>query len=367
MILKRYTKLILFTLCSLPLFSQDLHFSQFEKTPLLFNPGNTGNFKGTIRLGAIYRDQWRNFGNFHSTPSFFVDAPVIKGFGKNDWVGAGGVIFQDRAGSGQFGNGAFLLSGAYHMATGEQAKNVWSLGVQYGTGSLRMRRPFNLTFEDALIAGPGLPSIDESKIPMDPQRYTDFNVGFVYTHKLSEFDERFQVGLSVSHISIRRDPTAGIGPIDPDDPDPDPNEGPGLQVGGGGGRFGLLPSTFYVRPFRYNLMAALDMKYNEKIILRPAMMAQLFGNHLQIIVNAIGGIVINEEDDIALVGGLGYRVNDSAIAHFGIDYKTFRAGLAWDINVSSLGAASAFELGLTYIVRIQKRPDVHPVIFCPRF
>jgi len=360
MTIKIYTKLLFFVLLSTALHAQDLHFSQFDKTPLLFNPGQTGNFKGTIRLGAIYRDQWRNFGNFHTTPSFFIDAPVIKGFGKNDWVGAGGVIFQDRAGAGRFGNGAFLLSGAYHKGIGKAGKHVVSLGFQYGTGSLRVRRPFAYTFEDGL-ENPSLGSIETGRIPMEPQRYTEFATGAVYTYKLTDLNDRIYVGLNAAHISFQRrqeeiDPTDTIG-----------QGGGGIMLGRGGGRYGVLPTGFYRRPFRFNLSAGLDMVMNDVYILRPAFMAQLYGGHLEIVLNAVGGFVINKEEEIAITGGIGYRVADSGIVQLGMDYKTLRVGIAYDVNVSSLGAASAFEIGATYIVRIQKRPTVNPVIFCPRF
>lgn len=362
MTLKIYTKLLFFLLVLSSLDAQDLHFSQFEKTPLLFNPGQTGNIKGTMRLGAIYRDQWRNFGNFHTTPSFFIDAPVIKGFGKNDWVGAGGVIFQDRAGAGGFGNGAFLLSAAYHMVTGKEAKNVFSLGVQYGTGSLRMRNPFALTFGDGLEAPDGV-SVDNSRIPMDPQRYTELAAGLVYTYKISDFDDRFYVGFSAAHISLRprvNDPM-------PIDTTMEPG-GPNRPVfGGGGGKYGLLNSAFYQRPFRFGITAGLDYKIDRTYIVRPALLYQYYGGHMELVLNAIGGIVVNQEEDIAVVAGLGYRFGDSGVVHVGMDYKTLRVGLAYDVNLSSLGAANAFEIGATYIVRIQKKPKVTPVIFCPRF
>ena len=343
------------------LWGQDLHFSQFEKTPLLFNAGQTGNLKGTMRLGAIYRDQWRNFGNFHTTPSFFIDAPVLKGFGKKDWVGAGGVIFQDRAGAGRFGNGAFLLSGAYHMGRGKRGQNVYSLGVQYGTGSLRMRRPFSLTFEDGL-ENPSLGSIETGRIPMEPQRYTELAAGFVYTYKITDFDDRAYIGFSGAHLALRRNNNNNP-PIDT----LDPGGGGGINFGRGPGRYGILTSGFYTRPFRFNLTAGVDMKLQQTYIIRPALMVQLYGQHMEIVANAIGGIVINKEEEISLVAGLGYRVGDSGVAHIGMDYKTLRVGLAYDINVSSLGSAAAFEIGATYIVRIEKRPKVDPVIFCPRF
>ena len=50
--------MILISFTGLTLQAQDVHFSQFYAAPLLVNPAQTGNFSGTARVGANYRDQW---------------------------------------------------------------------------------------------------------------------------------------------------------------------------------------------------------------------------------------------------------------------------------------------------------------------
>ena len=74
--------------------AQDIHFTQFYLTPLNTNPAYTGAFEGTFRLSGIYRDQFAGVLNSNPfrTPSFGVDAPLIKGLGKRDWIGVGGVF-----------------------------------------------------------------------------------------------------------------------------------------------------------------------------------------------------------------------------------------------------------------------------------
>ena len=80
-----------------------------------------------------------------------------------------------------------------------------------------------------------------------------------------------------------------------------------------------------------------------------------------------GGYVINPEEQITMLLGLGYRLQDAVIPYVGVDYKTFRVGLAYDLNASKLGAGTALEIAVSYIVRVVKKPTVKPVIFCPRF
>jgi len=316
--------------------AQTFHFSQYQMTPHLLNPALTGNFYGTMRLGVIYRNQWSGIMNGYSTPSFFLDAPVAISFGKHDWIGAGGVVVQDRAGSARLSTGGFLFSGAYHKGFGNAGKNVISLGLQYGVMSRRIRDVFGLRFYDAIEAGAGGTSLDLDKIANDNQRNNHFAVGLTYTYKYSQ-DEHLQFGLSASNLSRRGGNVS-------------------LLSGGGG---------YFLRP-HFVGFGSFDKKVTERIIARPSAMFQLMDKNFEMVVQAVGGLIINPDENIVLNLGLGYRVGDSGMILGGMDYKTFRVGIAYDINLGKLGAANGFELGVTYIIRIIKRPKVRPVIFCPR-
>ena len=82
--------------------AQDIHFSQFGLSPLTLNPALTGAYEGTFRIGGIYRNQWSGIvkSGGYTTPSIYLDAPIVRGFGKNDWLGAGLVVLQDKSGRG---------------------------------------------------------------------------------------------------------------------------------------------------------------------------------------------------------------------------------------------------------------------------
>src|SRR5438874_9685701 len=81
-------------------FAQDLHFSQFFNSPLLTNPANTGFIPdGDYRMGINYRNQWSSIMQVpYKTMSAFGDAQVMRN--DNGWMGLGGVILHDVAGSG---------------------------------------------------------------------------------------------------------------------------------------------------------------------------------------------------------------------------------------------------------------------------
>src|SRR5436305_9027483 len=83
--------------------AQDLHFSQFFNSPLTTNPANTGFIPDAdYRIGANYRNQYSTIMTVpYKTMSIFGDAQVFRDRIDNGWMGLGGVILRDVAGSGK--------------------------------------------------------------------------------------------------------------------------------------------------------------------------------------------------------------------------------------------------------------------------
>src|SRR5687767_15922439 len=82
--------------------AQDLHFSQFMNSPLTTNPANTGFLpNGDYRLGINYRNQWSSVMTVpYKTMSAFGDVQLMRDRSESGWMGVGGVILRDVAGSG---------------------------------------------------------------------------------------------------------------------------------------------------------------------------------------------------------------------------------------------------------------------------
>ena len=101
-------------------FGQDLHFSQFFNSPLTTNPANTGFIPDAdYRIGANYRNQWVNvLGAPYKTMSIWGDAQVFRNRIENGWMGVGGVILRDVAGSGNLTSTKVYGSLAYHQQVG---------------------------------------------------------------------------------------------------------------------------------------------------------------------------------------------------------------------------------------------------------
>src|ERR1041385_2331813 len=82
--------------------AQDLHFSQWFNSPLTTNPANTGFIPDAdYRLGANYRNQWSSIMTTpYKTMSVWGDAQVFRDRIETGWVGLGGAILRDVAGTG---------------------------------------------------------------------------------------------------------------------------------------------------------------------------------------------------------------------------------------------------------------------------
>src|SRR5260370_134310 len=124
--MKRIKHIIVSSACTLCLvalslpkgaFAQDLHFSQFFNSPLLTNPANTGFIpEGDFRIGVNYRNQWASITAFpYKTMSAFGDVQVMPNQDNTGWLGLGGQILHDVAGTGSLTSTKIYGSVAYHQ------------------------------------------------------------------------------------------------------------------------------------------------------------------------------------------------------------------------------------------------------------
>lgn len=319
---------------------QDLHFTQFNLAPLTVNPAFTGAFNGSVRLGGIYRDQWKST---YSTPTFYMDSPILKGFRELDWIGVGISIFQDQSTSGyvpfapsgsvlegQLTTGGLLGSAAYHLSLDDERNTVLTLGIQGGTLSRKIKGEFRL--EDQILNGGA--SQDIFPTEDDPTTYLDVSGGLTLTGRTTG-ESFYRVGLSVLHVNQPKN--------------------------------GVLNANRTSLPMRIVGYATYDYNFSDELLIIPSVLYQKIGPASELSVQGMLGYKLPEQDMI-LKGGLGYRLGDALQVLIGLDYKDLRVGASYDVTVSDLASPSnAFELGVAYIARIYKRPKVDPVIFCPRF
>src|SRR6202163_2195561 len=135
--------------------AQDLHFSQWFNSPLTTNPANTGFIPDAdYRLGANYRNQWSSImAQPYKTMSIFGDAQVFRNRIHSGWLGLGGVILRDVAGSGNLTTTSAYSSIAYHQMLGYSSLisagfNVGWVNKRINSADLRFPDQFDGKFFD---------------------------------------------------------------------------------------------------------------------------------------------------------------------------------------------------------------------------
>ena len=323
--------------------AQDIHFTQFQHVPLAVNPAQAGLYEGTFRISALYRSQWYGSGNSsvkggYQTPIVNIDVP-IKGLRKQDWIGIGVNVFQDKAGTGILTTSLAALSGAYHIGLDNKGTSVFSIGAQYGIGSRRVDFS-KLRPADAIISGQ--PSIDLQNVENNGKSYSDFSLGINYRNVFDvKKKNKFNIGLSVEHLLAPKD--------------------------------NLVKATVSRLPARINVYTSVDVMMTKLFSLHPAIIFRTAGGQSETMAQAMVGLKLDPKKDLVIKAGLGYRLGDAAQVLLGADFGDFRAGLAYDVTVSNLRSSSVgaikdgFEIAVSYIGKIYKKPNPPTTILCPRY
>ena len=89
------------TIAAIQTQAQDLHFSQYYTHASMLNPSLVGNYDGSYRIAAIYRDQWSAAvgKSGFKTVGADVDFCLLEGYLKTDKLAIGVGFFNDRSGS----------------------------------------------------------------------------------------------------------------------------------------------------------------------------------------------------------------------------------------------------------------------------
>jgi len=320
--------------------AQDLHFTNFRLAPLTINPALAGAFNGTLRIGGVYRGQWLDVDGY-KTPALYLDAPVIRGLRKNDWVGAGISFFSDKSGVGGLTDTGGSLNVAYHLGLDKNnIRNNIAIGVSWGSISRKLTDPTNFRLRDELIGGPATNSPDKQDLlsKMEGESYTDWTAGVTLHYDLSKRN-RLKTGIAAGHLTT---------PVN-----------------------SILNDNRGKNGFKITGFAQLELGMSDKFSIEPALLFQLESPGKELALQGLASYMLNPKKDLKLNAGLGYRIGDSAQLLFGATYGDLMLGASFDANASSFqgatGFQNGFEIGASYILKIYKKPNVKPVIICPRF
>jgi type IX secretion system PorP/SprF family membrane protein len=318
--------------------AQDLHFSQFFNSPLTTNPANTGFIPdGDYRLGINYRNQWSSVMSLpYKTMSAYGDVQLMKDKLENGWVGLGGVILRDVAGSGNLTSTKVYGSVAYHQMLGYSS--LLSLGFNIGYANKQINT-LNLKFPDQFDG-----KFFDNKLPtgvvLDRNNigYLDMQVGMNYAYFPTE-NIYVNTGFSVHHVNKPQESFFTQGDVN--------NRVPMRYIGFLNGSFKLNdqwiinPNIYYTRQTTASeVVGGLNAHYN-----------------------------LSGDGMYQLIGGIYYRHKDAVIPMIGLGYNDYTLSFTYDATMSSLknynGSRGAFEFSL--IKQGVINPNGNRVTPCPTF
>jgi type IX secretion system PorP/SprF family membrane protein len=301
-------------------FGQDLHFSQFMNSPLTTNPANTGFIPdGDYRLGVNFRNQWSTVMTVpYKTISAYGDMQLMKDRFQNGWLGAGGVILRDVAGSGNLTSTKIYGSIAYHQMLGYSS--LLSLGFNVGYANKQINTT-NLKFPDQFDG-----KFFDNKLPTSAilarnnVGYLDMQVGMNFAYFPTE-EIYLNAGFSTHHVNT-------------------PNES-------------FFESTSDVSntvPMRHIGFLNGSFKLNDQWIINPNIYYTRQAGASELVGGMNAHYNLSGDGEYLLIGGLYYRHKEAVIPMVGLGYKDLTFSFTYDATISSLknynGSRGAFEFSL---------------------
>jgi type IX secretion system PorP/SprF family membrane protein len=285
-------------------YAQDLHFSQFFNNPLLTNPANTGFIPDAdYRLGASYRNQYSNIMAVpYKTMSIYGDAQVFRDRIETGWMGLGGVILRDVAGSGSLTSTKMYASIAYHQMLG--LSSLLTAGFNVGWANKRIDQS-KLTFPDQFDG-----KFFDATLPTSVQllnnsvSYFDMQAGLNYAYFPTE-DIYINAGYSIHHVN-------------------QPKE------------------TF----FEDDNTSRLDMRHigfingifkmSDNVIINPNIYYTTMARSTELVGGLNAAYNLSGDGSKQIVAGLYYRYRDALIPMIGLEINNIRFTFSYDITTSSL-------------------------------
>lgn len=284
--------------------AQDLHFSQFFNNPLLTNPANTGFIPDAdYRLGASYRNQYSNIMAVpYKTLSVYGDAQVFRDKLETGWLGLGGVILRDVAGTGSLTSTKIYGSIAYHQMLG--LSSLLTAGFNVGWANKRIDQS-KLTFPDQFDG-----HFFDGTLPTSVQllnnsvSYFDLQAGLNYAYFPTD-NIYINAGYSIHHVNQPKET------FFEDD---------------GSARLSMRHIAFLNGIF----------KLNDNVIVNPAAYFTTQAKSSELVAGMNAAYNLSGDGSKQIIGGLFYRYGDAIIPTVGLQVNNVRFTFSYDVTSSSL-------------------------------
>lgn len=328
--------------------AQDIHFSQFYMAPLNLNPAMTGVMNCKQRVSGNYRNQWASVLRDKAFQTYQVAYDSKIPVGRYDYIGVGGSLWGDKAGSLSFQTNQLSLDFSYAKKMGGYRKQASYLvmGAELGLTNrgLNTAEARWGSQNNGGVFDPTLPS-NENTFGRDNFTYADVSAGLMWFSVLDE-NTNFFVGGAYDHINRANQ--------------------------------SFTKDKFVPLYSKFTLHAGGELGLNDRISLIPGIVTFLQGPYMQINGGTSMRFVLgsSKRSSEAIQFGAWARIAnkvdggvlmDALILSTRFDYNQFTLGFSYDLNTSSLQPATrsngGFEFSLQYKICGNERRSV----FCPNF
>ncbi|MCR4660291.1 MAG: PorP/SprF family type IX secretion system membrane protein [Bacteroidales bacterium] len=297
--------------------AQDIHFSQIDINPVLYNPAYCGFFDGDGRFGAIYRNQWATVSTPFQTIAATAELPIVHGKGYTSGLNGGAILSADRAGTLGYGTTALQGIVSYFLSLSGHNDNMLSFAVQGGL--------CQSGFDDTDIElTDGAENFDRTRVV-----YPTIGAGVAWFK---------QIGTSAS-LKV------GVAALNLNQP-----------------HTSYLNNELTMLSRRFNAYVRGEYEAWSSISLMPVVGYQHQGQYNELVYGIDVRWYLNESarNYLALTGGITMRHSDAAVITFAVERGPFTFALSYDANTSRLAQAShtigSFEVGVIYrIIKPQAR------------
>lgn len=329
-------KIILTSIILLPLLTkaQDIHFSQFNETPVLLNPALSCTAFDT-RIIANYRNQWASVTSPFQTYGISIEKTIKHLKLKKAYTGLALSIYKDKAGDA--GLGAILVNLGFNAVVKTSAYGKFSAGIGGGINyrtidpsKLQWESQYNGSNYDAAIAS-------GEKTPTNSFIQGDLVAGIVYHYAKSERyisandGTKFDIGASVFHYNMPKYSYALSGDKQFVKYAVHGNFDIGIQNAG----IAIVPSALYMRQ-------GPSQEINIGCLFKYIIQDQ----------SVYTGI--KKASSIAL--GAYYRIGDAIIPALQFQYDKYAFCVSYDLNTSQLTGASKAKGGLEFSLKFNTSP-----------
>ena len=333
--IKKYTILNMLMVMSYFSIAQDIHFSQFDETPLLLNPANVG-VQHEIRAIANYKSQWQSVNAPFKTIAVSVDGRLLKN--KKNHLGLGLNFFSDNAGEGQIKTNQVNLSVSGMVLLSKSS--LVSAGLMAGYVQRSMNTAANSWSNqyDGMAYNASRPSGEINQTANF--NFIDLAGGVQYSYGSNEMymtantARKLNIGVSVFH----------------------PHQ-PAYSFYGS--------NTKLYTKLVFHGDAAIGIK-NSNIVLKPSYVIFIQGPTKEITPGMLFQYLLQDASKYTAIkkftavsiGGY-YRFKDAFIAVVKFEYNSFALGFSYDVNLSKLRTVSStrggFEISLRYAFDTYRR------------